>query len=188
MGNDFCKEVASENSADENPLLISLTGLQARGCEIASEVFVLLKNGFPDGAHARWRTLYEMSVIATFISENGDEAAKRYLHHDLIESTRGIQDYQKYCTVLGYEPFSEEKIAGMKKDRDDLIHSFGEGFKEDYGWASDILRKKNSPLEIQYLTAQAASLTRYTRPGPHVSSPQPATAPSRAAPGPRTPR
>ena len=64
MGNEFSKEVSSEHSEDENHLLIALTGLQARGCEIGFEVFTLLKNGFPDGAHARWRSLYEISVIA----------------------------------------------------------------------------------------------------------------------------
>ena len=147
VGNEFCKEVASNHSDDENYLLIALTGLQARGCEIGFEIFTLLKSGFPDGAHARWRSLYEITVTAEFIRENGNEAARRYMLHNIIESSSGIQDYQKYCRIHGYEPFSREEIADMNKDRNEIIDSFGEGFKEAYGWASDILRKLNQNLK-----------------------------------------
>lgn len=149
-GNEFNKEVFSNHSEDEKYLLMALIGLHARGCGIGFEIFTLLKNGFPDGAHARWRTLYEITVIAKFISENGNEAAKRYILHDIIESFRGIEDYQKYCEIHGYKPFSEEKIACLKKDQEDMIHLFGKGFKDDYGWASDILRKKNLSLSPEF--------------------------------------
>ncbi len=142
-GNEFSKEICSDDPEDENHLLIALTGLQARGCEIGFEIFTLLKNGYPDGAHARWRSLYEITVIAKFISENGNEAAKRYMLHNIIESSSGIKDYQKYCKIHGYKPFSKEEIDEMNKDRAEIIQSFGDGFKEPYGWASDILRKAN---------------------------------------------
>ena len=59
-----------------------------------------------------------------------------------LNQVAGIQDYQKYCRIHGYEPFSGEEVAGMNKDREELIHSFGEGFKEAYGWASDILKRE----------------------------------------------
>jgi hypothetical protein len=141
VGNEFAKETRLNITKDENDLFMALIGLQARGCEIGFEVFTLLKNGFPDGAHARWRTLYEITVIAAFLKENGNEAARRYLLHEICESN--LEDYQKYCTILGYAPFSEDEIAAMKKKQHDLEVSFGGGFEKNYGWATDILRKKN---------------------------------------------
>jgi uncharacterized protein DUF5677 len=50
---------------EENDIVFdALTRLHARSCQVSSEILTLLHNGFADGAHARWRTLHEISVIA----------------------------------------------------------------------------------------------------------------------------
>lgn len=48
-----------------------LTRIQARGCQIGNEILTLLRNGYADGAHARWRTLHELTIVAGFISKHG---------------------------------------------------------------------------------------------------------------------
>ena len=45
--------------------------LHARSCQITMEILALLKSGFADGAHARWRTLHEIAVTALFIKQQG---------------------------------------------------------------------------------------------------------------------
>lgn len=47
-----------------------LTALYDRAVLVASEVITLMQNGFASGALSRWRTLYETSVIAIFLSIN----------------------------------------------------------------------------------------------------------------------
>lgn len=42
------------------------------------EILTLVKNGLADGAFARWRSLFELSVISNFISSNSEEVAKAY--------------------------------------------------------------------------------------------------------------
>jgi Family of unknown function (DUF5677) len=43
--------------------------LHARSCQIVSEVLVLLRTGHADGAHARWRSMHEIAVVASFVQE-----------------------------------------------------------------------------------------------------------------------
>jgi len=56
-----------------------LVRIHARACQIALEVLELIKNGFADGALARWRSLYELSIIATFLEKNEDEIGRAHV-------------------------------------------------------------------------------------------------------------
>jgi hypothetical protein len=67
----------------------ALLRLNVRACQITSEVITLLENGFADGAMARWRTLYEVSVVAMVIAEGGETLAKRYVDHQYVEAKGG---------------------------------------------------------------------------------------------------
>jgi hypothetical protein len=57
----------------------ALQHLQARGLQQFLEITTLIKGGFADGAYARWRSMYELSVISSFISENGEKVAKSFI-------------------------------------------------------------------------------------------------------------
>lgn len=83
-GNEFNKEFRKGEAEAQNYIFDALTRLHARACQIASEVLVLLKSGFADGAHARWRSLHEVTVVASFIKTHGNEVAERYLLHNVI--------------------------------------------------------------------------------------------------------
>jgi len=68
----------------------------ARACHIGQEILCLLKSGFPDGAHARWRALHEVSVTAMFIAKHGRQCAERFYWHDIVESYKGMLQHKKY--------------------------------------------------------------------------------------------
>ena len=52
--------------------------LYGRACQQYLEIIYLVKGGFADGAYARWRSLFELSVISEFIRKNPEEVAKAY--------------------------------------------------------------------------------------------------------------
>ena len=57
----------------------ALMNIHGRACQIFLEVLCLMKNGFADGAFARWRSLFELSVYAKFIQQNSDAVAQAYI-------------------------------------------------------------------------------------------------------------
>jgi len=131
-GEDFNEEVRREDSGN---LIEATIRLYARACQVANEVLTLLKSGYADGAHARWRCLHEIAVVLFFLASSGEETAKRYLLHDRIESYKAARLYQEHCERLGYEPFTEKEMNQFKMDRDRLVAQFGKCFAEEYGWA-----------------------------------------------------
>lgn len=138
---DFLEEFRPQALEEHDHVFHVLVRLHARACQIASEIHTLLSAGYADGAHARWRTLHEISAIALFVKRHGNALAERYLCHDPIESYRAAVQYQKYCESLGYERMSDEEMAELKAARDHVIDRFGPSFGKQYGWASDALRK-----------------------------------------------
>jgi hypothetical protein len=138
----FHENIESHITPENKHLYQALLRLHARGCQVGAEVLTLLNSGFADGAHARWRTLYEITIVAFFISENGNDIAERYIRHDTIESYRAINVYQKCHKRLGYEPCTVEEIAEVTTAFNELCERFGPNFKEKYGWASEALHKE----------------------------------------------
>jgi uncharacterized protein DUF5677 len=142
-GAEFNHKFRKEEAEAQNHVFDALTRLHARACQIAFEVLVLLQNGFADGAHARWRSLHEVTVVASFIKTHGDEVAERYLLHDNIESYKAAELHQKYYAILEEEPIPQDEYNSIKAIRDELIDRFGTPYKNNYGWASSVLNKDN---------------------------------------------
>ncbi len=138
-GESFGKEYGAAASDTSDYVFEVLIRSHARACQIAYEILTLLKSGLADGAHARWRSLHEISVISIFISTYGNELAERYLLHDGIESCKAATIYKEHCEELGYERLTEAELSGLKDVHDGLISRFGNGYKSDYGWASEVI-------------------------------------------------
>ena len=143
-GTEFNQKFRNDAVASGDAVFEVLTRLHAKGCQVSGEVLALLHSGYADGAHARWRSLHEMAVVASFIEEQGQELAERYLLHETIQQYKLAYQLQQYYCRLGHEPPSKENFAQLKIQRDELIVRFGEAFKEDYGWAS-LAIGKNRP-------------------------------------------
>jgi hypothetical protein len=135
-GEEFFEEIRRGKITGKDNLFEAITRLHARACQVAGEVLTLLKAGYADGAHARWRSLHEITVVLLFLSSSGEETAKKYLLHEAIESYKAALLYQKHCERLGCEPFTEKEMDKFKLDREQLVDQFGKSFAEDYGWAA----------------------------------------------------
>lgn len=136
-GDTFNSNIQNETGEPKDALFAVMIRLHARACQVYAEVFSLLRAGFADGAHARWRTLHEIVVVAFFVKKFGNEVAERYLLHNTVESRNAAQKYQIYCARLGYEPYTEQEIARLEEQYQQLIQRFGKPFKSSYGWAAE---------------------------------------------------
>ena len=141
-GSDF-NEYYRPQAVEENDFIFEvLTQLHARGCQVGREALLLLRNGYADGAHARWRTLHEISVDALFISNNGQDVAEKYLLHSTISEYRIAVEYEKHHSQINYAPPEQNELDELKNRRDELLNRFGKEYKRDYGWASETVGGK----------------------------------------------
>lgn len=147
LGDSLNKELRPIAMEQNDIVFDVLTRLHARACLTSQEVLALMRNGFASGALSRWRTLHEIAIVAAFICEKGNEVAKQYLEHEIVESYKAALLYKKHSSKLGYEPISEEEIEELKQKRDELKRKYGENFLTQYGWASKALNKKKPSLE-----------------------------------------
>jgi hypothetical protein len=135
-----------------------LCRLHARACLVSKEILLLLKHGYPDGAHARWRSLHEIVVVAALISAHGSNLAERYALHDAVESYKAAQLHQKYASVGGYEPIDGDEFERIVSQYTKLIEKYGKSYHHEYGWASAILEiPKPSFVDIE----RAVNLSHY---------------------------
>jgi len=125
---------------DNDFIFEALTRLHGRACLTASEVGALLRTGHATGANARWRTLHEIAVTATFISEQGQEVAERYLLHDAVACYKAGLQLRDHSERLG-EEVDREEMARLKEATSELVKRFGTSFRGDWGWSAAALGK-----------------------------------------------
>ena len=145
-GTDFNSEFRNEAVKSGDAVFEALTRLHARACQISSAILTLLQSGYADDAHARWRSLHEISVVSYFIQKNGQEVAQRYLLHEVIQQFRLAESYQKHHKRIEHEPISEEEFDTLKSKRDQLVGKFGKNFEEEYGWAASALKPERPSI------------------------------------------
>lgn len=111
-----------------------LIQLNARAIQVANETFVLLKNGFTDGANARWRTLFELTVIFIVIANNPDEFAKRFLEYQSVRKYKQSLLLKDYHAKLGMS-FSASNHTKLHAEYTNLQTIFGKDcIQKDYSW------------------------------------------------------
>jgi hypothetical protein len=131
-----------ENFNENIDLYDALQRLQGRACLLSNEILVLLRAGFADGAYARCRTLYETMVISCFITDNGNDTAKRYLDYSIVNELNEAKLFTKYNEIFK-DNINNEEIEELKKEVDKLKQQYGEQFiNGDYNWALNIIQPK----------------------------------------------
>ncbi|ENV16441.1 DUF5677 domain-containing protein [Acinetobacter guillouiae] len=119
-----------------------LLKLHARSIQTAKEILVLMKNGYADGALARWRTLHELSVIFLFISRNGEEVALRYFDYYVVEQYKEIEAYNSTAEYLDFDKISDEDYQRIQDSLASLKIKYGDDFIKEYGWTKNIINQK----------------------------------------------
>lgn len=142
-GEEFNRSYRLQSASDDDLVFDLVVRHHARACHIANEILCLLKNGFADAAHARWRALHEVSATAMFIAKHGKECAERFYHHEVVDSYNGMIEHKKYEHRLQEKGPTIEEIAECKVLFDLLLKKYGKKYADNYGWASYIFPNHN---------------------------------------------
>jgi hypothetical protein len=172
-GEDFNQSEHPEATEQNRWVGTALRMLHGRACLTGSEVLYLLRGGYPFGAQARWRTLHEMAVISSIISEH-PEAAEAYLLHTTVTSAKDAIEYQARHETLGYEPLSAEEVERIEVEKSDLIKRFGWAYKNPYGWAVPLFNNQTDPkfrdleelAQLDHLRSHYRRASHYLHAGP----------------------
>lgn len=156
-GEAFAKKYLEEERGNK---LLVLVALHARSIQVANEVLCLLKSGYADGAHARWRTAHEIAVVASFLARCSEVTVRKYLEHEAVESYKAMQQYQEHAESLELEPYSDNEISELEELKVSLVNKYGKEFLGSYGWAA---RKLNVKKPTFY-TLEAAVGIDHLRP------------------------
>lgn len=75
---EYADSISSEKAETIKWQYVALRHIHGRALQVFLEIITLMKGGFADSAYARWRTLYELSIVAWFIRDSGEGTAQRY--------------------------------------------------------------------------------------------------------------
>ena len=132
--------------------------LHMRACQTTMEIVTLLENGLADGALARWRTLYEMDIVAVLIYMYGDEIAKRYLDHDAVAMKRFVDNELRFHGGVSRPSISRRIQKELDSDFRAVVTEYGSDFGSSYGWAAHHLNQRNPTFQMLEKAAKNASL------------------------------
>lgn len=136
--------------------------LHARACQVAMEIITLMEHGLADGAMARWRTLHEITVVATLLVEHGEELAVRYRAHSAVEAKRAMDRFVTSHAQLGYAAPSKRDIAATESEYRASLERFGDNFGSEYGWAARHLNlKKPRLVDLEVAVGKGAMQSEY---------------------------
>jgi Family of unknown function (DUF5677) len=119
--------------------LDALHRIAVRACRVSDEVLCLLRGGFADGAHARWRTLHELACVSLFIRSAGGTTAERYLDFETVERYKTALQLRECGADL--TDISDELLVSLRNEKNLLLDRYGLEFANEYGWALDGMRR-----------------------------------------------
>ncbi len=119
------ENISNENKKEKQYTFLALQQMQGRCCQEFLEILYLMKFGFADCAYARWRSMYELCCIASFIKKQGETIAKQYIEQSQT-------DEYKYTWTEGAknEDGTELKIRTFQGIQDNC--DVDEAWKKQY--------------------------------------------------------
>jgi hypothetical protein len=143
VGADFNRSRRPQAFEENDYVFDIVVRHHAWACQIAQEILCLLKNGFADAAHARWRVLHELNATSMFIAKHGNDCASRFYEHVVVDSYHGMLEHRKYESRLKAKGPNDLEIANCKVYYDKLILKYGQSYSDNYGWASFLFPNRN---------------------------------------------
>jgi hypothetical protein len=116
---------------------------------------------------ARWRTLHEIAAVASLIRKHGNDLAERYAAHQVIESAKAARQFQKHHKRLNQPSFDSEEMKRIEHECRTLIGRYGKTFGNNYGWATEHIKKSDPTLAELFEAAGIDHLSPYYRMASH---------------------
>lgn len=138
------------DSYEDHIKLDTLISIHVRACQVANEILVLIKNGYADGAHARWRTLHELAVTFIYLYDSDYKVIFMYNDYEIIEKYKKAKEYKECEKKLDLEELDDETWNELTNLRDEIISKYGKEFSESYGWTmNDLPKGKRNFRELE---------------------------------------
>ncbi len=142
-GTKLINEFKTNGDPERKHCFSALIKNHSRACLMSEEILHLLKGGFPDAAFARWRSLYEIAVTATFIGLRGEACAEAYLDHEIVDELKCHQLDHELQAERGIKPQSDACMKDLERAFQEMLEKHGDSFKNPFGWAAATLQHKN---------------------------------------------
>lgn len=104
----YTKKVSALSDSERDEKIntyTALTQLYKRASQQYLEIITLVKNGFSDGAFARWRSMYELSIISSFILKYGEETAESFI------ASSNSEDRYDWAMASGIFPETKRHVT-----------------------------------------------------------------------------
>jgi hypothetical protein len=121
---DYAEFVSKSEDDGHKMTYTALNSLHARALQEYLEIVTLVKNGFADGAFARWRSMYELAIISSFIAKYGEETAAKFIEAQDTED--------RYDWAMASGIFPEHKRHVTFNDIQKSCEVDAEIWREDY--------------------------------------------------------
>ncbi len=172
--NDFSYELGSVLdsylSQPEKPCLqFALLRIHEKSIKIFREAVILMENGSASGAMARWRTLFEISIVAQILNKY-PELADKYVQYSKVDDykyARKLLEYKKRLNLINYNLDAYPDIENEYKK---VCKKYGWNGKINYEWArNDYIKNPNlfelaKEVEQEHLYAYVDESNLYNHP------------------------
>jgi hypothetical protein len=153
VSSDFSSESASGASSKRDYVQEALSRQQANACLVFNEILHLLKSGFPSGALSHWKTLHELACVSYFISEHGEDLAKRFLDYEAVEAYFQAEAINEHQQNMECASLSKKDLKAIEKDFKAMEKIYEDDFVKKsnypYGWIPREVLKTRSLKEIE---------------------------------------
>ena len=120
--------------ANKPPLQFALLRIHEKAIKIFTESLSLIAIGSASGAMARWRILYELSVISKVL-EKIPELAPKYIAYLNTANYKCFKKLNEHKDQLNLAYFDSNRFDELKKAFDENKSAFGWEGKDPYEWA-----------------------------------------------------
>lgn len=147
---NYIKYVEEVYKGETSFMYYAMKNIHGRALQMYLEILTLNRNGFADGAYARWRSMYELSIISSFIKKYGENVAKSFVQsantndrYEWARSAKCFKNYanDRYMTFGDIQKKSELATEEWKKEYDfvnKLVHASPQGTMYRLGGNTEI--------------------------------------------------
>lgn len=154
VGSEINEEFRLSASETNDVMFDVLIKLHARASLASNEILCLIKNGYPDAALSRWRSLYDILVIFISIFTYGPECAEKFYHHHIVDkfnnlnkSKQAKDNYpEKYKDLV----VDDDQAKQTEELYNYLLTTYGKKYRFDYGWLDGFVEPSNKNGKITF--------------------------------------
>ncbi|HEY5521624.1 MAG TPA: DUF5677 domain-containing protein [Desulfuromonadaceae bacterium] len=114
----------------------ALKCLHGRVLQQFSEIVSLMKNGFADGAYSRWRSIYELGIVSSFIANETEEVAIAFVkssetddNYNWAKASNKLKKYEsvRFKDIVKHSKFPSGQWNTSYKLACKIVHPSSQG-------------------------------------------------------------